>query len=232
LAFGLIFGTGEFITMATTHQDKPGGKPRQRKAKADQRSRKPDQQQSPKLDQREAKDQTGATVASTDASTTGTVAPVDAPSIGAAAPVDVPSIGEVAPADVPSLDAAAPVDAPSIGAVALADVSSTGAAAAVDAPSIGAVVPADNFPVSIQTIANAYSDYTRKSLEETTSFVEKLTGVRSLDKAIEIQAEFARQAYETFVAESQRICGLYSELARQIFKPFAGLLARASHSGR
>jgi hypothetical protein len=232
LAFGLIFGTGEFITIATTHQDKPGGKPRQRKAKADQRSRKPDQQQSPKLDQREAKeDQTGATVASTDASTTGTVAPVDAPSIGAAAPVDVPSIGEVAPADVPSLDAAAPVDAPSIGAVALADVSSTGAAAAVDAPSIGAVVPADNFPVSIQTIANAYSDYTRKSLEETTSFVEKLTGVRSLDKAIEIQAEFARQAYETFVAESQRICGLYSELARQIFKPFAGLLAK-THSGR
>ncbi len=208
--------------MATTHQDKPGGKPRQRKAKADQRSRKPDQQQSPKLDQREAKeDQTGATVASTDASTIGTVAPVDAPSIGAAAPVDAPSIG-----------AAAPVDAPSIGAVALADVSSTGAAAAVDAPSIGAVAPADNFPVSIQTIANAYSDYTRKSLEETTSFVEKLTGVRSLDKAIEIQAEFARQAYETFVAESQRICGLYSELARQIFKPFAGLLARASHSGR
>ncbi len=218
--------------MATTHQDKPGGKPRQRKAKADQRSRKPDQQQSPKLDQREAKDQTGATVASSDASPTGTVAPVDAPSIGAAAPVDVPSIGEVAPADVPSLDAAAPVDAPSIGAVALAEVSSTGAAAPVDAPSIGAVAPADNFPVSIQTIANAYSDYTRKSLEETTSFVEKLTGVRSLDKAIEIQAEFARQAYETFVAESQRICGLYSELARQIFTPFAGLLAKATHSGR
>ena len=219
--------------MATTHQDKPGGKPRQRKGKADQRSRKPDQQQSPKLDQQEAKDQTGATVASTDASTTGTVvAPVDAPAIGAAAPADAPSIGEVAPADVPSLDAVPPVDARSIGAVALAEVSSTGAAAPVDAPSIGAIAPADNFPVSIQTIANAYSDYTRKSLEETTSFVEKLTGVRSLDKAIEIQAEFARQAYETFVAESQRICGLYSELAKQIFTPFAGLLAKASHSGR
>ncbi len=185
----------------------------------------------------------GATAASTDASTTGMVAPVDAPSIGAAAPADVPSIaevapadtssiGEVAPADVPTIDAAAPVDAPSIGAVALADISSTGAAAPVDAPSIGAVAPADNFPVSIQTIANAYSDYTRKSLEETTSFVEKLTGVRSLDKAIEIQAEFARQAYETFVAESQRICGLYSQFAKQLFKPFAGLLAKATHPGR
>ena len=218
--------------MSTTHQDKPGGKPRQRKGKADQRSRKPDQQQSPKLDQRQAEEKIGATVGSTVAPTTGTVAPVDAPSIGAAAPADASSIGEVAPADVPSIGDVASVDAPSIGAVALADVPSAGAVAPVDAPSIGAVTPADSFPVSIQTIANAYSDYTRKSLEETTSFVEKLTGVRSLDKAIEIQAEFAKQAYETFVAESQRICALYSELAKQIFKPFAGLLAKATHSGR
>ena len=207
--------------MSTTHQDKPGGKPRPRKGKADQRSRKPDQQQSPKLDQRQAEEKIGATVGSTVAPTTGTVAPVDAPSIGAAAPADAPSIGEVAPADASSISAVAPADVPSI-----ADVAS------VDAPSIGAVTPADRFPVSIQTIANAYSDYTRKSLEETTSFVEKLTGVRSLDKAIEIQAEFAKQAYGTFVAESQRICELYSELAKQIFKPFAGLLAKASHSGR
>jgi hypothetical protein len=190
--------------MSTTKQDKPGGKPRQRNQKADQRSRKSDQQQSPKPDQRDAKEQIDPMVASTDASTIGAVALADVP------PADSPSIGEVAPADAPSIDAAAPPDVPSIGAVA----------------------PADNFPVSIRTIANAYSDYTRKSFEETTSFVEKLTGVRSLDKAIEIQAEFAKQAYETFVAESQRICGLYSELAKQIFKPFAGLLAKATPFGR
>ena len=201
--------------MSTTQQDKPGGKPRQRKGKADQRGRKPDQQQSPKLDQRDAREQIGPTVASTDASTIGTVALADVP------PADSPSIGAGAPADVPSIGAVAPADAPSIGAVAPADASS-----------IGAVAPADNFPVSIQTIANAYTDYTRKSFEETTSFVEKLTGVRSLDKAIEIQAEFAKQAYETFVAESQKICELYSELAKQIFKPFAGLLAKATLSGR
>jgi phasin family protein len=195
--------------MSTTNQDKPGGKPRQRKGKSDQRSQKPDQRQSPKLDQRDAKDQVGSMLATTDAPSIGTVESVEAPSIGAAAPADVPSIGEVAPAE-----------APPIGGIAAADV-----------PSIGTIAPADNFPVSIQTIANAYGDYTRKSLEETTSFIEKLTGVRSLDKAIEIQAEFAKQAYETFIAESQRICELYSELARQIFKPFAGLLAK-THSGR
>src|SRR6476659_10084403 len=198
--------------MSTTHQDKPGGKPRQRKGKADQRSRKPDQQQSPKLDQGRATDQTGATMASTAAPTHRAVAPVETPSIGASAPADTSSIEF------------APVDAPASGAAELEDVSSIGDVAPIDAPTIGAAAPAD-VPVSIQTIANAYGDYTRKS-------IEKLTGVRSLDKAIEIQAEFARQAYETFVAESQRICELYSELAKQIFKPFAGVLAKATHSGR
>ncbi len=88
------------------------------------------------------------------------------------------------------------------------------------APSIGAVTPADNCPVSIQTIANAYRDYAKKSFQETGSFVEKLMAVRSFDKAIEVQTEFARQAYANFVAESQKICELYSELAKQIiFRP-------------
>src|ERR1700716_2163982 len=190
--------------MSTTHQNKPNGKPGQRSRKADQRSQKPDQQQSPKLDQRDAKEQIGATVASTDAST-----------IGAVASADVLSTGAVAPADVPSIEAVAPADAPPISAVALAD-----------APSIAAVAPADTFPISIQTIANAYGDYTKKSFQETRSFVEKLTGVRSLDKAIEVQTEFARQAYETFVAESLKICELYSELAKQIFKPLQASWSR------
>src|ERR1700754_463342 len=80
------------------------------------------------------------------------------------------------------------------------------------------VAPATAPSIDFQTIATAYGDYTRKSFEQTKSFVEKLAGVRSLDKAIEIQTEFARQAYETFVTESQKIRELYSGLARQSFE--------------
>jgi phasin family protein len=83
----------------------------------------------------------------------------------------------------------------------------------------GATAAAETVRVNFQTIANAYSDYTRKSLEQTRSYVEKLAGVRSLDKAMEAQAEFARQSYETFVAGSRRICELHRELARQAFRP-------------
>jgi phasin family protein len=78
----------------------------------------------------------------------------------------------------------------------------------------------------LQAIASAYGDYTKKSFEDTKSFVEKLSGVKSLDKAIEVQTEFAKSAYETFVAESQKIAGLYADLAKQTYKPFEGLVAK------
>jgi phasin family protein len=77
-----------------------------------------------------------------------------------------------------------------------------------------------------QAIAAAYGDYTKKSFEDTKSFVEKLSGVKSLDKAIEVQTEYAKSAYETFVAESQKIAGMYTDLAKQTFKPIEGAVAK------
>ena len=85
---------------------------------------------------------------------------------------------------------------------------------------------ASNLQSGVQAIATAYGDYAKKSFEDTKSFVEKLSGVKSLDKAIEAQTEYARSAYETFVAESQKIAGLYGDLAKQTFKPFEGLVAK------
>jgi Phasin protein len=89
------------------------------------------------------------------------------------------------------------------------------------------VAPANTLAIDFQTIATAYSDYSKKWFEQTKAYFEKLAGVRSLDKAIEIQTEFAKQAYETFVTDSQKIRGLYSGLASQSFKPFEGLVAKA-----
>jgi hypothetical protein len=84
----------------------------------------------------------------------------------------------------------------------------------------------NSFPTGFQAIATAYGDYTKKSFEDTKSFVEKLSGVKSFDKVVEIQTEFAKSAFETFVAESQKIGALYSDLAKQSYKPFAGFVAK------
>jgi hypothetical protein len=88
------------------------------------------------------------------------------------------------------------------------------------------VASATTLQNGIQAIASAYGDYTKKSFEDTKSFVEKLSGVKSMDKAIEAQTEYARSAYESFVAESQKIAGLYTDLAKQTFKPIEGMVAK------
>jgi phasin family protein len=125
------------------------------------------------------------------------------------------------PAAAPPISAVAPPDASPIAAVTTA----------VNAP-IAASPSADAASVNLQTIAQAYGDYTKKSLEEMRSFVEKLTGVRSPNKAIELQTEFVKQAYATFVAESQKICELHSELAKQSFKPLERMVAKATRTTR
>ena len=89
-----------------------------------------------------------------------------------------------------------------------------------------AVASATSVQSGLQALAGAYGDYTKKSYEDTKSFVEKLSGVRSLDKAIEAQNEYARTAYETFVADAQRIAGLYGDLAKQAFKPLEGMIVK------
>ena len=90
----------------------------------------------------------------------------------------------------------------------------------------------NSFAGGFQAIATAYGDYTKKSFEDTRSFVEKLSGVKSVDKAIEIQTDFAKSAFETFMAESQKIGALYRDLATQSFKPFGGFLAKMTPINR
>jgi hypothetical protein len=91
---------------------------------------------------------------------------------------------------------------------------------------------ANGFPAGIRAIATAYGDYTKRSFEDTRSCVEKLSGVKSFDKAIEIQTEFAKSAFETFVSESQKIGALYGELAKQSYQPISGLAAKMNPANR
>ena len=189
--------------MSTTQKDKSGGKPRQRSRKADQRGQKPQAPQSPKLDQ-EIEDQISSLMV--DASTDGAVPPAEVQ----VAPAEVPLIDEVSPAEVPLIDDVAP-----------AEVSAARHTA-----------PAQHRPISLQTIAHAYEDYTTRSFQQSSSFVEKLMGVRSFDQAIEVQTEFARQAYANFVTELQKICELYNELAKQIFMPWQRFAAEVTRARR
>jgi hypothetical protein len=78
-----------------------------------------------------------------------------------------------------------------------------------------------------QAIAVELADYSKKSFQDGSAALEKLFGVKSLDKAIEVQTEYAKTAYEGFVAEATKLGELYSDLAKEAYKPFEGIYARA-----
>lgn len=77
-----------------------------------------------------------------------------------------------------------------------------------------------------QAIAAEVVDYTKKSFEDGTKAMEQLLGAKSLDKAIEIQADYAKTAYETFVAEATKIGELYVDLAKETYKPFEAYMVK------
>ena len=80
---------------------------------------------------------------------------------------------------------------------------------------------------SAQAIAMEVADYSKKSFEDGTAALEKLFGVKSLDKAIEVQTEYAKTAYEGFVAKASKIGELYADFAKETYKPFEAMLAKA-----
>lgn len=79
----------------------------------------------------------------------------------------------------------------------------------------------------VQTLAVEATDYAKKSFEAGTATLEKLSGVKTLDKAIEIQADYVKTAFESYVAQVSKLGELYSTIAKDAFKPFEGIVAKA-----
>ncbi|WP_062010955.1 phasin family protein [Aureimonas sp. AU4] len=71
-----------------------------------------------------------------------------------------------------------------------------------------------------QQIANETGEFTKRSVEQSAQMFEKFSQVRTLDKAVELQTEFARTVYENWMSQANKMAGLYSDLARDAYKPF------------
>jgi len=71
----------------------------------------------------------------------------------------------------------------------------------------------------LQEIAAESTDYSKKAFAANTAVVEKLLGAKSVETAIQIQTEYAKSAYEGFVAQTSRINELFVKLASEAFKP-------------
>jgi hypothetical protein len=73
---------------------------------------------------------------------------------------------------------------------------------------------------SLQAITVEMADYSKKVFEQTAAATEKLIGAKSFEKAIEVQSDYAKSSYESFVAEATKLGELYADLAREAYKPF------------
>jgi phasin family protein len=76
-----------------------------------------------------------------------------------------------------------------------------------------------------QSIAAEMTDYSQKSLETNSAYVEKLLRAKSLDDAVRTQSEYAKSAHESLVAEATKIGELYTSLAKEALKPVESLIA-------
>jgi len=76
-----------------------------------------------------------------------------------------------------------------------------------------------------QAIAQEAAEYSRKSFEKGTAAFEKLSASKSLDKALEAQQTFAKESYESMVAQMTKMNELYIAAAKDAFKPFEASLA-------
>lgn len=89
-----------------------------------------------------------------------------------------------------------------------------------------AVKSADVVSKGFQAIAAEATDYSKKSVEDGSKYVEKLFGAKSLDVVIEVQTEYFKKSYEGAVGQLTKISELYADLAKEIAKPYEGMVSK------
>ena len=71
----------------------------------------------------------------------------------------------------------------------------------------------------LQAIAAEVTDYSKKAFEDGTRAFEQLLSVKSFEQVIEIQSQYAKKAYDAYVAEWSKLAEMYAGLTRNAYKP-------------
>lgn len=84
------------------------------------------------------------------------------------------------------------------------------------------------FSKNAEAISTEMVEFSKRSFENGTKAMEKLMGVKSLDKAIEVQSEYATSVYEGCAAQVSKLSALYADIAKAAFVPYEDLIAKKS----
>ena len=78
----------------------------------------------------------------------------------------------------------------------------------------------------IQTLASETADYSKQSFEAGTAAFEKMVSAGSFDKAVEVQTEYVRSAYEGYVGQATKLGEIFADMAKDAYKPYEGLFGK------
>ena len=70
-----------------------------------------------------------------------------------------------------------------------------------------------------QEIGTSLTDYTKQAFADATVAFEKLVGAKTLEHAVEIQSQYAKTAYDKWMAEMTKVGEMYASVARDAYKP-------------
>lgn len=81
-----------------------------------------------------------------------------------------------------------------------------------------------------QAAAAQTSDYAKRSFEQGGEAVERLMGARSLDAALQVQAEFLRASCQGLVTQATKMGELASSTAKEAFAPVESFATRSART--
>jgi hypothetical protein len=71
-------------------------------------------------------------------------------------------------------------------------------------------------------------DYSKKTFEDSTRAFEQLVGAKSFEQAWEIQSQYAKRAFDAYVAQASKIGEMYVDLARNAYQPVEQAAAKTA----
>ena len=77
-----------------------------------------------------------------------------------------------------------------------------------------------------QAIGARVTDYSKRAFEDASRAFEQLVGAKSLESVVEIQSQYAKKAYDTWVAEASKLGEMCAAVARDAYKPVEKAVAK------
>ena len=72
---------------------------------------------------------------------------------------------------------------------------------------------------SFQVLTAQMTDYSKKTFEDGFRAWEQMIGAKSVGQMIEIQSQFAKRAYDSYLSEMSKLGEMYMSMARNAYKP-------------